>query len=317
MRGARGDRRMSPAPPPRAARRPAGTRADAAGADRGARPRRDAARRAARCRATAARRRRRGHRARAAAAVRGRRRRAPHRRGGDRPHRRAARAPARARADADDLARARRLGVDGVRHRRRGSRPTSPRASRSRSGAWRCATPAASALVTFGAGEPRLLPPRGVQARPRRAAPRARGGRRARRRPRPATRWPTRSGASARVARQPGLVVVDLATSATSTTGRAPLGALRAHHAVLAVEIARPARGGGARRRAPRARRPRDRRAGRGRHLARRACASASPRWRPSAATRVARELRRLRVDHVAAEHRRATGCSHLGRRLR
>ena len=59
---------------------------------------------------------RRGHRARAAAALRGRRRRAPDRRGGDRAHRRAARAPARARAHADDVDRARRLAVDGLRH---------------------------------------------------------------------------------------------------------------------------------------------------------------------------------------------------------
>ena len=81
----------------------------------------DAARRAARCRATAA---RPGVGAGTELAqlrpyevgddVR------QHRPGRDRAHRRAARAPARARARADDVDRARRLAVDGVRHRASG-----------------------------------------------------------------------------------------------------------------------------------------------------------------------------------------------------
>ena len=92
-----------------------------------------------------------------------------------------ARARARARARADDVARARRLGVDGVRHRR----PAEVRRRRGRRARGRPARRAPRrrvALLTCGAPAPRLLPPRGGRARAGRAAARARRGRRRRRR---------------------------------------------------------------------------------------------------------------------------------------
>ena len=154
------------------------------------------------------------------------------------------------------------------------------------------------AMVTFGAGQPAPAAAARLAARRRRAAARARRGRRARRRQRARTRWPTRSGRVGRVARQPGFVAVISDFREQHGWTRA-LGALAARHSVLAVEVGDPreaelpAVGRLARRR------PRDRRAPRGRHLApararalRRARARA-PRRRGARAAPPARRPRR------------------------
>ena len=95
------------------------------------------------------------------------------------------------------------------------------------------------AMVTFGAGRPRLLPPRGSRPGRRRAAPRAGRGRGARRRqraaragPRAGPRRPGRAPARASSPSSP--------TSASSTAGRARSAPSRARHSVLAVEIGDP-----------------------------------------------------------------------------
>ena len=97
------------------------------------------------------------------------------------------------------------------------------------------------ALLTFGAGEPRLLPPRGSRrgvVAVRRAlaegvAPDGRGD------PRAMAGALTKLG---NVARQPGLIVVvsDFRDPAGWTR---PLGALGAHHSVIAVEVRDPREG--------------------------------------------------------------------------
>ena len=107
----------------RRARRPArraGPRGHARCARRGARPGARAPRGGRPAGGAAGRRARHRHRAGADPALPGRRRRPPARRRGERAHGHPARARARARADADDVGAARRLRVDGVRHRRRG-----------------------------------------------------------------------------------------------------------------------------------------------------------------------------------------------------
>ena len=108
------------------------------------------------------------------------------------------------------------------------------------------------------------------------------------------------AAASARSRASPGFVVVISDFRDQHAAGRAPLGALRARHSVLAVEVARPARGASC---PPSAawRWSTPRRASGSRSTPRaRACASASPRSSASAASGVARELRRLHVEHVA-----------------
>ena len=171
------------------------------------------------------------------------------------------------------------------------------------------------AMMTFGAGAPAPAAPARIAARAswRCAACSPRASR------------PTAStsphalahalGRVGKVARQPGFVAVisDFREHArldarARRPRRPPLGAGRRDR--------RPARGRAARRRAPGRRRSRDRRA-RSRSTPRaRACASASPRSSASAARRVARELRRLHVEHVALSTDR-DWLLDLGRRLR
>ena len=94
-------------------------------------------------------------------------------------------------------------------------------------------------VVAFGAGAPRVLPPRG--AKPGLVALRRMlaAGRRARRPAAIPTPWPTRcaSGAAGPPA---GARRRDLATSATSTAGSGRSASLRVRHSVLAVEIVDP-----------------------------------------------------------------------------
>ena len=209
-------------------------------ARRRARPRRHAARGAARCRATGA--------PPASAPAPSSRSCAPTRSAttsatstrGDRPHRRAARPPARARARADDVDRARRLAVDGVRHRQaaEGRRRRGRRAGVRR--AWACAAPAASAWSRFGAGEPRAAARRAAPSPgssrcaarwPRASRPTARTTRGSRRRARAAWRA---------LARQPGLVVVISRLPRPARAGSARSARCASRHSVLAVEIVDP-----------------------------------------------------------------------------
>ena len=108
---------VAASPRPSYRRGPPGPGADAGRAAARARPRARAPRRRHDAGRPPVARRGRRHRAGAAAAVPGRRRRASARPGGHRPHRHPARAAAGARARADDLAGARRVAIDGVRHR--------------------------------------------------------------------------------------------------------------------------------------------------------------------------------------------------------
>ena len=164
----------------------------------------------------------------------------------------------------------------------------------------RSAAPGASRSLRFGGGGLRLLPPRASGRASWRCAARSRSRRRRRRRP--ATRAAL-ADALVRVGRSrasPG----SSSSSPTSATRR--LDARRSarcatRHSVLAVEVARPARGRAARRRAPRPRRPRDR-ATASRSTPRAAgCASASPPPRRERRERGRRaSCGALRVDHVA-----------------
>ena len=118
-----------------------------------------------------------------------------------------------------------------------------------------------------------------------------------------------------RVARQPGLVVV-ISDFRDQDDWLRPLGALRARHSVLAIEVRDPREAT-----LPAVGRlavvdPETGAAPRGRHLAPGACASASPRSRPSGRAGVARELRRLQVDHVVLSTD-SDWLRELGRRLR
>ena len=237
--GRRESRRLTiaPASDGRAHAGPAGARAAAGDAAPGARPddraadRGDARRRPPLVRA------RRGQRARAGAAVRPRRRRAPDRVERDRPDGRDARARRPRRARARHLARARRLGLDVVRHRRaaegrrRGGRRARARPSR----------------------EPARQP-----ARPRRVRRRAAAGRSRRGRAAPACsglllslrREPVLEGGGAtslgaalglvsRLARQRSLVAV-VSDFRGPRDWRPPLLQLAGGHDVLAVEIRDP-----------------------------------------------------------------------------
>ena len=171
-----------------------------------------------------------------------------------------------------------------------------------------CAAPGASALMTFGAGRaaaaaaarvarPGVVALRRALARGRRRRRRARPGRAGRRAgPRRARRAPARAWSSSSP------------TSASSDDWARALGALRARHAVLAVEVRDPREatlppvGRIARRR------PRDRAARRGRHLAAaraRALRGAGARAARDAGARAAPPARRPR----RAVDRRATGC--------
>ena len=122
-------------------------------------------------------------------------------------------------------------------------------------------------------------------------------------------------GRVGRIARQPGLVVVISDFREQHDWARA-LGALRARHSVLAVEVHDPREAEIPPVGPDRRRRPRDGRADGGRHVATaraRALRRAGGRA-PRDAGR--RELRRLRVDHAPL----CTGedwLLHLGRRLR
>ena len=131
-----------------------------------------------------------------------------------------------------------------------------------------------------------------------------------------ATGWPTRCGASGGSRASPGSSS-SISDFRDQHGWERPLGALRARHAVLAVEVADPREGElpavgrlalvdpetGARIEVDTSRRR-----VRERFAAARARAPRGA-W--------PRELRRLRVDHVAAVAPRATGCATLGRRLR
>ena len=149
---------------------------DALGAGEGARPGGRAPRRLRAARRAPRARRGRRHRAGAAAPLPARRRRAPARPGRHRAHRHPARAPPGARAPADHLARARRVGLDGVRHRR----PAEVRRGRGRGAAGRA--PGHPPRRARGAGHLRRAAraPAAAARRPRRAgggAPRAERGR--------------------------------------------------------------------------------------------------------------------------------------------
>ena len=122
-----------------------------------------------------------------------------------------------------------------------------------------------------------------------------------------------------RVARQPGLIVVDLRLPRAARLGARPLRcAGRTRHSSVRGRGARPARGRAARRRPAVAGRSRERRAGRGRHLRPPVCASATraaEQERPRAGRRRARRARRR------ARRRSSTagqlGARSWGRRLR
>ena len=195
--------------------------------------------------------------------------------------------------------------------------PTSPRASRSCSAAWPLRRAGRVALLTFGAR--RAAP--AAAARRRRPAlvalRRALGEGVARRRPRT-----TRDALAdalrrvGRVARAAGPRRRRLRLPRAGTTGRAPLGALRARHAVLAVEVRDPREATlpavgrlalvdpetGERVEVDTSRR-----------RVRERFAAA----RGRAPREVAAELRRLRVDHVVAQRPTSDWLRELGRRLR
>ena len=127
--------------------------------------------------------------------------------------------------------------VDGVRH----GRPAEVRRRRGRGARRRPpgrAPRRARRAAHLRRADPRLIPPRGGR---RRVAPAPRRSTRAS--PPTATttrtRSPTRSCATGRVARQPGFVVVISDFRGQDDWTRA-LGALRARHSVLAVEIGDP-----------------------------------------------------------------------------
>ena len=172
-------------------------------------------------------------------------------------------------------------------------------------------------LVAFGAAAPRVLPPRGVQARDRRAAAAARRGRRARRPARRRTGSPTRCARVGRLARQPGLVVVDrdFRDQQSTGSGRSARSAsgTRCSRSRSSIRARRelPAR------RTPGAGRSRERGADRGRHLHAGACASASPSSSASGATTLARELRAPAGRPGDARRPTRTGCWRSGRQLR
>ena len=231
--GAGGGARVSALAPAR--RRPGAGRA-ARRAGRGARPAAGAAgvRRAA---GRPPRLRARGRdRAGADPALPGRGRRAPARRRGERPHGRAARPRPRARAGADDLDPARRLRLDGVRHRRaaevgrrrrrgRGHRPARGAAGRPRRAAHlrrarprRCCrrTAAAGRSSPCGRAVAAGVAPDGAEGDGLGAGLRRLG----------------------RLARGPGLVVVVSDFRAEDWTR--PLRALAARHDVLGVELTDP-----------------------------------------------------------------------------
>ena len=199
---------------------------------------------------------RRGHRARPAPAVRAGRRRPPDRLERHRPHRRAARPRRRRRAGPHDLARARRVALDALRHGRpaqggrgRGRRPRArPRRDPPRQPArpgHRSAAAAGGRAAATGPGRPvGDAPDAAPRSRRHERARRDVPGRRARARLRatPASRalsssWPT---CAAR------------ATGAAAAPARRPPRRPRDRDP-------RPARAGAARRRRARARRSRDR----------------------------------------------------------
>ena len=176
-------------------------------------------------------------------------------------------------------------------------------------------------LVAFGAADAARAPAARRQAGDGRAAAAARRGRRPRRpaRPRRAGRRAAArraAGAPARARRR------DLRLPRPATAGSARSASLRVRHSVLAVEIVDPREAelpGG---RAPRAGRPGDRRRGsRSTPRARRVRERFAELERERREA-LARELRRLRIDHVALVHRRglaagarAATCDELRRR--
>src|SRR5215218_6305362 len=241
---------------------PAGSRADALVARRGARPGRGAPRRGPAAGRPARRRRGQRHRARPAARVPGRRRRAPDRRRGDRAHRRAARARARARAHAHHVAGRRRVAVDGVRDR------AAAEVRRGRGRRARHRAPRDPPRRPRGARHLRLVPHAAASAARQppgahRPAPHARRGRR-RRRPQRARR----AGQGPRAGRS-GVEPAGLRGGGVGLPRARQLDrrhGLPAHAPLRARRRgARPARGRAARRRPARANRPGDRRADRDR----------------------------------------------------
>ena len=150
----------------------------------------------------------------------------------------------------------------------------------------------------FGVGERARHAAARREARDRGAAARARRGRRSRRRRTIRDALADALARVGRVARQPGLVAV-ICDFRDQNGWERPLGALRVHHSVIAIEIGDPREAevpavGRLALVDPETGAPR-----RDRHL------SPQLRWRFAARERerregVARELRRLRVDHVA-----------------
>ena len=246
-----------------------------------------------------------GHRAGAAAPLRARRRRAPARPGGDRPHRHPARAPARARADADDVARARRVAVDGVRHRRP-AEVRRRRGRRARVGApRRCGAAGASRSSRSAPAAERLLPPRTGRGALAHAPALAEGVATDGARPRPAR--PRAAPRSGRSRASPGLIVV-VSDFRGPRDWRARWARWRA-----ATPFSRSRSATRARRRCPpsgtwRSSTPRPA-ARRGRHLLAPRCASASPPLRGRPRRRRRRAAARPRAS-TSCSPPRATGCA-------
>ena len=95
------------------------------------------------------------------------------------------------------------------------------------------------ALMTFGAGRPRLVPPRASKRGRDRDAARAGGGLRAGRAARTADALADALRRTGKVATQPGLVVL-ISDFRDQDDWTRPLGALRARHSVMAVEVGDP-----------------------------------------------------------------------------
>ena len=208
----------------------------------------------------------------------------------------------------------RRLGLDGLRHRR----PPEVRRRRGRRARDRPARGAPGGrvgLLTCGAPDAAAA---AAARRPRRAgrACAARSRRASRRRRPRARRTRSRPGCAAigRLARGPGLVVVVIATSARGRRPRAPLGAcagaLAARHDVLAVEVVDPREAELPDAGHLVARRSRDRRARRGRHVQRRAAAALRGRRAAPAATTLKSPPARARARGTSRSPPTTTGCA-------
>ena len=292
--GRRVSRRRTPLGPARTPARPGPGPLPGGAAPQGRPHRAPAHRRAARRRPPLVGLRRR-HRARAGPPLRARRRRPPDRLERHGADGRAARPRARRRARGRDVAPARHVRLDDLRHRRPaqvGRRRRRRARGRPRRGAARQPARPSRRSAT---GARRLAATAG---RPRPAAAAARAAARARPRAGRAdvARDRARDGSGGSSRRRSVVVVVS--DFRGPRDWRPPLLRLAARHDVARGRDPRPARAGAARRRRPLARRPRDRAAAPGRH----AQPQAARALRAEAAAErdeLARELRSLGVAHV------------------